>query len=555
MTSNCENKRHDPDTHEATKSGKKRKKTGSSNLVPADLNSCYEEKSFKDNLGAAFRGRAAFEHESGAKLHNDPFSCCVLPNFVKDTNFLQGLKDDLLGLPFKEKSNDLYKFQQSGALQNYSSPHIIGLRKFLYEDFLCWLREVTGITLNDTVDMTCSKYNYTDALLCHDDELGGRRIAFIFYLLPSWTEQDGGSLDLFNVDEHGQPSQVVKSLFPKWNNFVFFEVNPVSFHQVAEVLCEDKCRLSVSGWFHGSQIDRPTPYIEPKPELHPHITIEDDEIYHWVNPLYLDVLNQSEIQDRFTNDSEIELENFLSEAKYEMICEALESSDISWERRGPANKRNYERADRSTLPEVVQQCLKVLQSEHMFLTMSNFTGLKLHESAPDNDSDDDDDKEEEREGEEEAEAGKEGSDKKEEEKDEKAEEESQEQEEDTGNSKPKPVCNPRCRAEVRRWSHGCYTLMHDTDTEGSEFALDAVIQFNCPIGWQMDHGGYITYIAKAEDDELLSICPESNALSLVYRDKETLRFVKHVNHRFIQMDTGEKDSVVYMYDIRLVYYE
>ena len=62
MTSNCENKRHDPDTHEATKSGKKRKKTGSSNLVPADLNSCYEEKSFKDNLGAAFRGRAAFEH-------------------------------------------------------------------------------------------------------------------------------------------------------------------------------------------------------------------------------------------------------------------------------------------------------------------------------------------------------------------------------------------------------------------------------------------------------------------------------------------------------------
>ena len=37
---------------------------------------------------------------------------------------------------------------------------------------------------------------------------------------------------------------------------------------------------------------------------------------------------------------------------------------------------------------------------------------------------------------------------------------------------------PRCRAEVRKWTHGCYTLLHDTDTEGSEFALDASVFFN-----------------------------------------------------------------------------
>ena len=29
-------------------------------------------------------------------------------------------------------------------------------------------------------------------LLCHDDELEGRRIAFIFYLVPEWTKEDGG---------------------------------------------------------------------------------------------------------------------------------------------------------------------------------------------------------------------------------------------------------------------------------------------------------------------------------------------------------------------------
>ena len=32
-----------------------------------------------------------------------------------------------------------------------------------------------------------------DVLLCHDDELEGRRIAYIYYLVPpDWEEKDGG---------------------------------------------------------------------------------------------------------------------------------------------------------------------------------------------------------------------------------------------------------------------------------------------------------------------------------------------------------------------------
>jgi len=31
--------------------------------------------------------------------------------------------------------------------------------------------------------------------------------------------------------------------------------------------------------------------------------------------------------------------------------------------------------------------------------------------------------------------------------------------------------------------------------------------------------------------QLLTVVPVENSLALVYRDKETLRFVKHVNHR------------------------
>ena len=32
--------------------------------------------------------------------------------------------------------------------------------------------------------------------------------------------------------EFGQPDKIVKSIVPEWNSLVFFEVTPVSFHQV-----------------------------------------------------------------------------------------------------------------------------------------------------------------------------------------------------------------------------------------------------------------------------------------------------------------------------------
>ena len=34
---------------------------------------------------------------------------------------------------------------------------------------------------------------------------------------------------------------------------------------------------------------------------------------------------------------------------------------------------------------------------------------------------------------------------------------------------------PSCHGDIRRWGHGCYTLIHDTDPEGAEFALDALL--------------------------------------------------------------------------------
>ena len=94
-------------------------------------------------------------------------------------------------------------------------------------------------------------FRYTDHLLCHDDELEGRRIAFIMYFVKDWTEADGGTLDLFRLNENGQPTEVMKQIVPETNALAFFEVTEKSYHQVAEILTKDKSRLSIGGWFHG----------------------------------------------------------------------------------------------------------------------------------------------------------------------------------------------------------------------------------------------------------------------------------------------------------------
>jgi len=50
--------------------------------------------------------------------------------------------------------------------------------------------------------------------------------------------------------------------------------------------------------------------------------------------------------------------------------------------------------------------------------------------------------------------------------------------------------------------------------------------------------------------QLLTVIPVENSLALVYRDKETLRFVKHVNHR-----ATESAYATEFVDFAFTYYE
>uniref|UniRef100_A0A8C7GS12 2-oxoglutarate and iron-dependent oxygenase domain containing 1 n=1 Tax=Oncorhynchus kisutch TaxID=8019 RepID=A0A8C7GS12_ONCKI len=419
------------------------------------------------------------------------FPHCIIRNLIQSDSFTENLQRELLDLNFHEKSNDLYKFNQSDDLKKRKEPHITGL----FGRFRSWLGEVLGVELKPTVDISCSKYQYTDVLLCHDDELEGRRVAFILYFVPPWESSDGGTLDLFSAD--------VKKCCGEVSG-------------VAVVQSTDGCLSVCLSRFHGPSLERPPRHTEPPFPRSPHL-LKDVSVLllEWLNPLHLDVDYQSQCLS-------------LQEEKFKEVSEALRSTDVQWTKQGPPNRMT----SLESFPQCVSACWALLLSEAFLLLLSNFTGLRLHYLSPS-----DEDKEEEK------------------------DQEDEQEREATGSSGYKPSANkntkgpstPVCVGELRRWAHGDYTLLHDGDASRAEYALDLLLPLSCP-GWQTEFGGFTSYIANEEDEELLMVYPEVNSLALVYRDKETLKFVKHIIHRSSTLPIGDSCRRA-VYDFSFVCYE
>ncbi len=182
------------------------------------------------------------------KVVTQPFPYVVIKNFLPQVY----AKDVLAALqcePMQKKDSDLFRFSQTKDIDGTKSKVLQDMfNKFSASEFVAWVSKMMKTKLNGVVDMSGFVYHDGDYLLCHDDRLDSRRIAYVYNLSERFARKNGGSLDLMNTS-NGHPTKVVKRIMPTFNTLTMFSVSKKSFHQVAEVIKND--RWSLAGWFHG----------------------------------------------------------------------------------------------------------------------------------------------------------------------------------------------------------------------------------------------------------------------------------------------------------------
>jgi len=226
------------------------------------------------------------------------------------------VKKDISNEEWTPKNNDLYQFHQTSLdLKSSEKESLRKLRSVIYSHQMReFFSSVCDVKLNNTVDMSASQYRYGDTLLCHDDRLKGRKVAYIIYLVEDWEEEDGGALQLFE-NVRGEPKEVRTSIVPRWNQMAFFKVTDVSFHTVQQVLSREKTRMAISGWYHGpgESVEKKGEVCE-KASLVPRVRFRDDDgvdLEKWINPVYLYPALLEEMIDYFHENSAINLNDIL----------------------------------------------------------------------------------------------------------------------------------------------------------------------------------------------------------------------------------------------------
>jgi len=182
------------------------------------------------------------------KSSQTPFPHFIIKNFLPQQQAIQLFKA-LQHEQFELKQSDLFLFYQTNDLISSTNPVLQQFRVYLAsKQFTTQLTLLTKIKLKpNIIDMSGTIYTDTNYLLPHDDQLQGRKIAYIYYL-STLQKNDGGALALYH-SKNNQPTKITKRIQPTFNTLLLFPVTNTSFHEVEEVITKTQ-RIAISGWFH-----------------------------------------------------------------------------------------------------------------------------------------------------------------------------------------------------------------------------------------------------------------------------------------------------------------
>lgn len=178
-----------------------------------------------------------------------PFPHIVVPNFLDQTRANE-LAKALKSQTFIHKESDLFSLNQTGDFSTSKNPSLKGFYALASsKEFADFMQQLTGIKVKaGALDLAGSLYKPGNYLLCHDDQVEDRKIAYILYLSKDFTSTDGARFMLFNQKD-GEPNALAESHIPLFNHLMVFQVSRISFHAVEENISK-KDRYAIGGWLH-----------------------------------------------------------------------------------------------------------------------------------------------------------------------------------------------------------------------------------------------------------------------------------------------------------------
>lgn len=337
-----------------------------------------KDRSASDLFASGLLEEASTEKYAQAYTDSKPYHHSLIPQLFQD-DLVRKVRDEIkANLVFSEKETDIYKVNQTGDLANLDGlegdelsklENVGKLRNALYSDvFRSFLRKVTGVgpLSGSKIDMSINNYTQGCHLLNHDDVIGSRSVSYILYL-PNpdepWLPEYGGALELYPVKTKGIPVDEPSLILPpSWNQFIMFAVQPGhSFHSVEEVVGPGKERLSISGWFHvaqegeegyspGANATEKAEEEKAKSTLEQLLAQTDDDfneyegamteaeelsdedkaaLSQFINPQYLDLKTLVQVNDKFCDDSHIQLSDVLRKDIAEDLQQILIDQDTA----------------------------------------------------------------------------------------------------------------------------------------------------------------------------------------------------------------------------------